>query len=70
MKARMGRCHPDPKKTQMPAQATISSKNLNKHRGRNNIFHDKTKFTQYFSKIQSYKGEEMENFNTKRETTP
>jgi hypothetical protein len=31
----LGRCHADPKRTQMPAQATIPSKTLNYHRWRN-----------------------------------
>ena len=31
----LDRCHSDPKKTQRPAQATISSKTLNQHRWRN-----------------------------------
>ena len=31
----LGRCHTDPKRTQTPAQATISSKTLNYHRWRN-----------------------------------
>ncbi|MQL00622.1 hypothetical protein EI005_25795 [Escherichia coli] len=43
------RSHTDPKRTQMPAQATIPNKTINHHRWRNKIFHDKTKFTQYLS---------------------
>jgi hypothetical protein len=34
----------------MTAQATIPSKTLNYHRWRKQIFHDKTKFTQYLSR--------------------
>jgi hypothetical protein len=34
---------------EMPAQATIASKTLNCHRGRNQRFHEKTKFTHYLS---------------------
>ena len=41
------RCHTDPKRTQMPAQATIPSKTLNYHRWKTKIFHDKTRFKQY-----------------------
>jgi hypothetical protein len=31
----LGKCHTNPKRTQMPAQATIPSKTLNNHRWRN-----------------------------------
>jgi hypothetical protein len=31
----LSRCHTDPKRTQMPAQATIPDKTLNYHRWRN-----------------------------------
>jgi hypothetical protein len=37
-------------RTQIPAQATIPSQNFNYHRWRKQVFHDKTKFTQYLSK--------------------
>jgi hypothetical protein len=45
----LGRHHTDPKRTQMPAQATIPSKTLNSHRWKNQDIPCKTKFTQYLS---------------------
>jgi hypothetical protein len=43
----LDRCHTDPKRTQMPAQATIPSKTLNCHKRRNQNMPDKTNFAQY-----------------------
>jgi len=54
----------------MPAQATISSKTLNKHKWRNQTFHDETKFTQYLSTNPTLQRIIDENLNTRRETTP
>jgi len=43
-----GRYHTNPKRIQMPAQATISTLSINIE-GETKIFHDKNKFTQYLS---------------------
>jgi hypothetical protein len=45
----LGRCHTDPKRTQMPVKTTIPSKNSITIDRETKIFHDKTKFTQYLS---------------------
>jgi hypothetical protein len=45
----MGRCHTDPKRTKMPAQATIPTKLSITIDGERKIFQDKTKFKQYLS---------------------
>ena len=44
----LDRGHADPKRTQLPAQDTISSKTINID-GETKIFQDKTKFKQYLS---------------------
>jgi hypothetical protein len=44
----LDRGYADPKRTQMPAPATIPSKTLMIDGG-NKVFHDKTKFAQYNS---------------------
>jgi hypothetical protein len=63
----LGRCHTNLKRTQMPAQATITNKITI---GRENkIFHDKTKFTQYLFMNPALQRIKMENTNTRRETT-
>ena len=43
------RCHTDPKRTQVLAQATIPSKLSITIDGETKIFHEKNKFTQYLS---------------------
>jgi hypothetical protein len=45
----LDRCHVDPKRIQMPAQATIPAKVSIDIDGETNIFHNKNKFTQYLS---------------------
>jgi hypothetical protein len=46
----LDKCYADPKRTQMPAQATIPSKLSITIDGETKEFHDKTKFTQYLSR--------------------
>jgi hypothetical protein len=50
MKNILGRCHTDPKRTQMPAYTTIPNKTYSVAiDGETKIFHDKNKCTQYLS---------------------
>jgi hypothetical protein len=60
----------DPKRKQMPAQATIPSKLSITIDGETKLFHDKNKFTQHLSTNPAFQRIKMENSNTRREITP